>query len=383
MNIKRLTLALALSLAAVFPDAAARSSRGVTCKSFGTLSDGTPTQIYRLVNSSGASMEVTDYGCRVVRISVPDRNGKIDDVVQGCGDIRTFEIGKERFFGPVIGRFGNRIDGGKFTLDGVEYKLNANEKFDGEPVICHGGVNGFDRKVWNSEPLVEKHRVGVRFTRLSPDGEEGFPGNMNCTVTYWWSDDNAFRIEYEATTDKPTVVNLSNHTYFNLKGQDGGYVMDHILKVDADRYFPNNSHFVPKGGAEPVAGTPFDMREPHRVDYAIDTPNEHFITMRGFSVCWFLNKPLGQFGKAADLYEPRCGRGVETWTTEPGLLTFTARSFNEKMIGKNGKPMEKFGGMLLETIHFPDSPNRPDLPSTVLRPGETYRSTTEYRFYAR
>lgn len=383
MNIKRLTLALVLSLAAVFPDAAARSSRGVTSKSFGALSDGTPTLIYRLVNSSGASMEVTDYGCRVVRISVPDRNGKIDDVVQGCGDIRTFETGKERFFGPVIGRFGNRIDGGKFTLDGVEYKLNANEKFDGEPVICHGGVNGFDRKVWNSEPLVEKHRVGVRFTRLSPDGEEGFPGNMNCTVTYWWSDDNAFRIEYEATTDKPTVVNLSNHTYFNLKGQDGGYVMDHILKVDADKYFPNNSHFVPKGGAEPVAGTPFDMREPHRVDYAIDTPNEHFITMRGFSVCWYLNKPLGQFGKAADLYEPRCGRGVETWTTEPGLLTFTARSFNEKMIGKNGKPMEKFGGMLLETIHFPDSPNRPDLPSTVLRPGETYRSTTEYRFYAR
>ena len=312
MNLRRIVLLVLLTASAVITADARKARRGVTSVDFGTLSDGEPTLLYRLVNASGASMEVTDYGCRIVCVNVPDRNGKIDDVVQGCGDIRTFETGKERFFGPVIGRFGNRIDGGKFTLDGVEYKLNANENFNGEAVICHGGVNGFDRKVWRSEQLKEKDRVGVRFTRLSPDGEEGFPGNLNCSVNYWWTDDNTLRIEYEATTDKPTVINLSNHTYFNLKGQDGGYVMDHRLQVDADSYFPNNSHFVPKGGPEPVEGTPFDMREAHRVDYAIDTPNEHFSTMRGFSVCWRLNKPTGAFGKAADLYEPRSGRGVET-----------------------------------------------------------------------
>jgi aldose 1-epimerase len=192
-----------------------------------------------------------------------------------------------------------------------------------------------------------------------------------------------FRIEYEATTDKPTVVNLSNHTYFNLKGRTGGYVMDHILQVDADNYFPNTNHFVPRGQAESVENTPFDMREPHRVDYAIDTPNDHFRTMFGFSVCWELNKPLGEFGKAADLYEPRSGRGVETWTTEPGLLTYTGRGFNESIVGKGGKPIEKFGGMLLETLHYPDSPNRSDFPPTVLRQGEKYTSVTEYRFYSR
>lgn len=355
----------------------------VETESFGCLSDGTEVTLFRLTNESGAYMEVIDYGCRVVSISVPDRNGVIDDVVPGYGDIESFETGRERFFGSIIGRYGNRIDNAAFTLDGTVYNVSANERLDGAPVHCHGGFKGFDRVMWDAAPVTGEGCAGVRFKRLSPDGEEGFPGNLDCTVTYWWSDDNVFRIEYEAVTDKPTVVNLSNHTYFNLKGQTGGYVMDHILQVDADRYLPNTSHFVPKGDAEPVAGTPFDMREPHRVDYAIDTPNEHLRTMFGFSVCWVLDKPLGEFGKVADLYEPRSGRGVETWTTEPGLLTYTGRGFNENIVGKGGKPIEKFGGMLLETLHFPDSPNRPDFPSTVLRPGERYSSTTEYRFYSK
>jgi aldose 1-epimerase len=328
-------------------------------------------------------MEVIDYGCRVVGISVPDRNGTLDDVVPGYSDIRSFETGKERFFGSVIGRYGNRIDNASFTLDGATYNVGANETLAGAPVHCHGGFMGFDRVMWNAESLTEENRVGVRFSRLSPDGEEGFPGNLDCTVTYWWTNDNVLRIEYGATTDKPTVVNLSNHTYFNLKGQTGGYVMDHILQVDADTYLPNTDHFVPKSGPESVVGTPVDMREPHRVDYAIDTPNEHLRTMFGFSVCWVLNKPAGEFGKAADMYEPRCGRGLETWTTEPGLLTYTGRGFNEQIVGKGGKAIEKFGGMLMETLHFPDSPNRPDFPSTVLRPGEKYSSVTEYRFYAK
>lgn len=277
----------------------------VESESFGQLSDGTEVTLFRLTNASGAYMEVTNYGCRVVSINVPDRNGLIDDVVPGYGDIKSFETGKERFFGSIIGRYGNRIDNASFTLDSVVYNVSPNENFGGDPVHCHGGIKGFDRVVWDAEAISEEGHVGVRFKRLSPDGEEGYPGNLDCEVTYLWSNDNVFRIEYKATTDKPTVVNLSNHTYFNLKGETGGYVMDHILQVDADNYFPNTSHFVPKGLAESVEKTPFDMREPHRVDYAIDTPNEHFRTMFGFSVCWVLNKPLGEFGKVADLYEPR------------------------------------------------------------------------------
>ena len=350
---------------------------------FGRLSSGEEVTLYRLRSGNGASMEVIDYGCRVVRICVPDRNGRIDDVVVGYGDITSFETGSERFFGALIGRYGNRIGGASFPLDGDTVYLTPNETLGGRPGHLHGGTKGFDRVMWRGEPLLEADRAGVRFSRLSPDGEEGYPGNLACTVTYWWTKDDVCRIEYEAETDRPTVVNLSNHTYFNLKGQNGGYVMDHVMQVEADRYLPNDARFVPLGPSEPVEGTPFDLREPHRVDYAIDTPNEHLRTMRGFSVCWMLRSQTGELARAADLYSPRSGRGVETWTTEPGLLTYTGRGLNERMIGKNGVPLEKFGGMLLETLRYPDSPNHPEYPSAVLRPGETYHSTTEFRFYAR
>ena len=328
-------------------------------------------------------MEVIDYGCRVVRICVPDRNGVIADIVPGYDDIRDFETGSERFFGALIGRYGNRIANASFPLDGDTVRLTANECLAGCPGHLHGGTKGFDRVMWQAEPLVEADRAGVRFTRLSPDGEEGYPGNLACTVTYWWTKDDVCRIEYEAETDRPTVVNLSNHTYFNLKGQNGGYVMDHVMQVEADRYFRNTAQYVPDGAMLPVEDTPFDMRAPHRIDYAIDTPDPQLQIMRGFSVCWVLRSQTGELARAADLYSPRSGRGVETWTTEPGLLTYTGRGLNERMIGKNGVPLEKFGGMLLETLHFADSPNRPDFPSTVLRPGERYRSVTEFRFYAK
>ena len=376
-------LAVYIILAALASCSAPSAVPAVETEPFGTLSTGEVVTLYRLVNGTGASMEVIDYGCRIVSICVPDRDGRVDDVVVGYGDIRSFEMGKERFFGALIGRYGNRIGGASFTLDGEEVSLTPNETLGGKPVHLHGGTTGFDRVMWKGEPLVEKERAGVRFTRTSPDGEEGYPGNLVCSVTYWWSGGNVCRIEYEAVTDKPTVVNLSNHTYFNLKGGDGGYVMDHILWVDADFYLKNNEQFVPEGPALPVADTPFDMRSPHRVDYAIDVPNEHFRTMRGFSACWVLRGWNGELAKAADLWEPRGGRGVETWTTEPGLLTYTGRALNEKMTGKGGIPMEKFGGMLLETLHFADSPNRPDFPPTVLRPGEKYYSATEFRFYVK
>lgn len=353
---------------------------GVSVSDFGNLSTGEPTKLYTIVNRSGASLQLLDYGARIVSIKVPDRDGKIGDVVVGFGDLDSFEH-KDRFIGPVIGRYGNRIDHSAFDLGGVHYNLVPNESFDGEPVQCHGGPQGFDRFVWESEPVQEEGRAGVRFHRLSPDGEEGYPGNMDAWVTYWLTDDNVVKAEYEATTDSPTVVNLSNHTYFNLKGDEGGYVMEHLLQVDADTCVQNNTHFCPDK-LLPVEGSPFDFREPHRVDYRIDMDNEHLRIMHGMSACWVLRDWDGFLRRAADLYDRKSGRGVETWTTEPTLLTFTGRTFNESYRGKYG-PIEKFGGMLLETIHFPDSPNQPRFPSTVLRPGDRYYSTTEYRFYAR
>ena len=327
-------------------------------------------------------MDVTDFGCRIVKICMPDRDGVIDDVVVGYGDLEMFEKGN-RFFGPVIGRFGNRINHASFTLDGTKYDIVANENLAGEPVQCHGGFKGFDQFVWKGEVVREKGRQGVRFYRLSPDGEEGFPGNMEAYVTYWLSDDNVVTLEYEATTDKPTVVNLSNHTYFNMSGSEPSYVMEHIMQVEADTCVQNNLQYCPDI-LLPVEDTPFDFREPHRIDYRIDMPNEHLRIMKGMSACWVIRDWDGSLRKAADLYDTKTGRGVETWTTEPALLTYTGRGFSEEKY-PNGKygPIVKFAGMLLETIHFPDSPNQERFPSTVLRPGEKYHSVTQYRFYAK
>ena len=354
----------------------------VEVSDFGTLSGGGQASLFHIVNSSGASMDVTNYGARIVRIFMPDREGRLDDVVVGPGRLEDFEKG-DRFFGPVIGRFGNRINHSAFTLDGVRYTLEANESFDGVPVQCHGGPEGFDRKMWDAQVVEDTDRQGVRMTYVSPDGEAGYPGTMEAVVTYWLTENNAVVLEYEATSDKPTVVNLSNHTYFNLKGREAGYVMEHFLQVDADTCVQNNLQYCPDL-LLPVNGTPFDFREPHRVDYRIDTPSRHLEIMHGMSACWVLRNWDGSLHRAADLYDSHTGRGIETWTTEPALLTYTGRGFSVEKYpyGKYG-PIDKFDGMLLETIHFPDSPNQPRFPSTVLRPGETYSSRTEWRFYAR
>ncbi len=358
------------------------SKAGVTSEPFGTLSTGEEATLFHITNKSGASMDLTDFGCRIVSIFVPDRDGRLDDVVVGPGRLETFEKG-DRFMGCVIGRYGNRIDGSSFSIDGVKYDVVANETLFGEPVQCHGGIKGFDTFVWEGTPVIEEGRTGVRFHRLSQDGEEGFPGNLDAFVTYWLTDDNKVILEYEATTDKPTVVNLSNHAYLNLKGREGGYVMEHILQVDADSCVQNNNHYCPDL-VIPVEDTPFDFRTPQRVDYRIDMPHRHLEVMHGMSACWMVKDWDGSLRRVADLYEPKSGRGIVTWTTEPALLTFTGRNFNETKYsdGKYG-PIGKFGGMLLETLHFADSPNQERFPSTVLRPGEKYYSRTEFHFYTR
>lgn len=370
------------SMCVTMAESVTNYSSDVSSEYFGTLSTGEDVKIWRLCNACGMSVDLIDYGCRIVRINVPDRTGRVQDVVVGYGNLESFEKG-DRFMGPVIGRYGNRIDNASFELDGVRYDVVANERFDGEPVQCHGGKQGFDRFVWNGEAVYGDSSVGVKFSRLSPDGEQGFPGNLYASVTYWLSNDNVLRIVYEAETDKPTVVNLSNHTYFNLRGNEGCYVMEHILQVNSDYYVQNNSHFCPDK-IIPVKGSPFDFQKPHRVDYRIDTPNEHLRIMRGMSACWILRDWDGSLREAGKLYDAKTGRGIEVWTTEPALLTYTGRGFSAEKYpdGKYG-PIEKFAGMLLETIHFPDSPNQDRFPSTILRPGETYRSETQYRFYVK
>ena len=364
-----------MSAAAVL--AAGAKTPAVESRPFGKLSTGEPVTLYRINGGNGAYMEVIDYGCRVVSINVPDRKGNLIDVVPGYDNIGDFEKGSERFFGALIGRYGNRIAEGSFMLDGELVQLTLNENLAGHPGHIHGGEKGFDRVMWHAEPIAD----GVVFTRVSPDGEEGYPGNLDCKVTYRFTPDNTWIANYEATTDKPTIVNMSNHTYFNLRGANAGYVMDNIMQVDADCYLPNTPWFTPIGLKEPVEGTPFDQREAATVDHALDTPCEAFNNMKGYSVTWVLRDYDGTLRRVADLYQPESGIGIELATTEPGLLTYTGRLFSPRVVGKGGIPVKKYGGMLLETLHFPDSPNQPKYPTTVLRPGEKYSSTTEFRFY--
>ncbi|MBO4760213.1 MAG: galactose mutarotase [Bacteroidales bacterium] len=350
----------------------------VNMSSFGNLSTGEETHLFTITNSSGASMQVLDYGARIVSIRMPDREGNFDDVIVGPGDIGTFENG-DRFVGCVVGRFGNRINGASFSLDGVRYDLTANEMPGGKPVHLHGGFEGFDRKVWEVESLLEKDRAGVRMHYLSPDGEEGYPGSCDCHITYWLTGDNVCRIEYEAETDKPTVINLTNHAYFNLKGSRGGYVMDHLFTVMADSCILNNTQYCPDAVVS-VEGTPFDFREPRRVDYRLDMTSRQLEIMHGMSECWLIRGWDGSLRESGKLYDRGSGRGVEIWTTEPALLTYTGRAFDGSLKGKYG-PIEKYGGMVLETMHLADSPNQPRFPTTELRPGEKYSSVTEFRFY--
>lgn len=377
-DIARLLLIPAILLAAV----SCHNKAGVTASAFGTLSTGEEVTRFHIRNESGASMDVTDYGARIISIFMPDREGRLDDVIVGPGALEVFEKG-DRFFGPVIGRYGNRINHASFLLDGKRVNLDANELNAGEKVHCHGGAVGFDRKLWKAEVVKADGRQGVCFRYTSPDGEMGYPGNLDAEVTYWLTEDNAVVLEYAATTDKPTVVNLSNHSYFNMKGSRAGYVMDHLLRVEADTCVQNNLQYCPDL-LLPVEGTPFDFREAHRVDYRIDMPCRHFEIMHGMSACWAIRNWDGTLRLAADLYDKESGRGVETWTTEPALLTYTGRGFSVEKY-PNGKygPIDKFDGMLLETIHFPDSPNQNRFPNTVLRPGERYHSETQFRFYSK
>jgi aldose 1-epimerase len=344
---------------------------GVTKTAFGKAKDGTPVDLYTLTNKNGVVAKITNYGGIVTELHVPDRHGQLGDVALGFTTLDPYLAGHP-FFGALIGRYGNRIAKGKFTLDGTEYTLDAGNNGN----HLHGGKKGFDKVVWTATPLGKN---AVKLTYVSKDGEEGYPGTLTANVTYTLTDDNGLKIDYEATTDKPTVVNLTNHSYFNLAGDNSGTIHDHWMTINADHYTPVDETSIPTGEIAPVKGTPFDFTTPHKIGERIDqTPGKP----NGYDHNYVLNRKPGDKSMlmAARVKEETSGRVMEVWTTEPGVQFYTGNYLDGKLTGKQGKPYAFRSGLCLETQHYPDSPNQPSFPSTVLRPGETYKTTTVYKF---
>ncbi len=375
------TIASAVTLSAVQPI--------ITMTPFGNLRDGRAAQLYTLANATGAKVAITNYGGIVARILVPDRDGNLADVVLGYDNLAAYEkdgATTGTYFGALIGRYGNRIAHGRFTLDGKTYKLATNNTPGGVPCALHGGRTGFDKVLWDATPLIEKDAAGLRLHYVSKDGEEGFPGNLDVTVTYWFNDANELRIEYSATTDKATPVNLTNHSYFNLAGEGSGAILNHVLTLNASNYTPVDKGLIPTGQIASVAGTPFDFTEPHAIGERIKTQNEQLSFGGGYDHNWIINR--GSSGpralvNAAEVYEPVTGRVLEVLTEEPAIQFYCGNFLDGKNAGKSGIAYEKHTGFCLETQHSPDSPNQPAFPSTILRPGERYETVTIYRFSVR
>jgi aldose 1-epimerase len=334
--------------------------------------DGQPTGLYLLKNKKGAAAAITNYGARLVSLLVPDKNGVLTDVVVGYDNIGNYLHQPETYFGAIVGRYGNRIAKGTFKLDGNDYTLAANNG----PNSLHGGKKGFGAVVWTARQLGDS---AVELSYLSKDGEEGYPGNLQVRVTYTLTDETALRIDYEGSTDKATVVNLTNHAYFNLNGQGSGPVYDHVLQLNADGYTPVDSTLIPTGKIDSVAGTPFDFRQPTAIGARIgDTGNQQIRYGKGYDHNFVLDKTKGDV--AATVRGDSSGILMTVFTTEPGIQFYTGNFMNGTNPIKGGKKDVYRSAFCLETQHFPDSPNQPSFPSTVLKPGETFHSKTEYRF---
>ena len=353
-----------------------RRGMNITSSPFGETADGQTVNIYKLDNGRGISIEVLTLGGIMHSVNLPDRNGKTDNVSANLETVADYE--KERpFFGALIGRYGNRIAGAKFTLDGQEYSLTQNNG----PNSIHGGNRGFDTVVWDAQPFRRGNTVGLTLKYLSKDGEEGYPGNLDVTVVYRLDTNNRWTMDYTATTDKPTIVNLTNHTFWNLAGFPNTN-HDHVLTLNADHYLPTDETLIPTGELAPVSDTPFDFRTPNRIGERIDqVEGAHFAG--GYDHCYVLNqRRRRQMTFCANVYEPESGRVMRIDTTEPGVQ-FYAGNFLNGSLSAFGHSYEKHGAFCLETQHYPDSPNQPAFPSTVLRPGEVYRTTTVHTFSTR
>ncbi len=340
--------------------------------------DGQAVTLYTLRNSRGAEARIMNYGGIVQSLRVPDRNGNFDDVVLGYDDLAGY-VANNPYFGCLVGRYGNRIGGAKFTLDGKTYTLAANNG----PNSLHGGLKGFDKVVWNAQPRVTKAGPALELKYVSQDGEEGFPGTLKVTAVYTLTEDNALQLDYTATTDKPTVCNLTHHSYFNLRGQGRGDILGHEVYLNADKTTPVDKELITTGEYASVAGTPFDFRKPTTIGARIDDPDTQLQYGPGYDHNWVINKPLGQLGLQARVYEPTTGRVMEVWSDEPGLQFYAGNFLDGTITGKGGAVYQRRNGFCMEPQHYPDSPNKPNFPSVVLRPGETFRNTIIYKFSTR
>lgn len=353
------------------------SVMNISKEPFGTLADGRSADLYILSGPGGMEVRITNYGATIVSILAPDRNGKTADVALGYDTAGDYEAGTS-YFGCVVGRYGNRIAGGKFSLGGTEYTLAVNNGAN----HLHGGISGFNKKLWQAEEFADEDAAGVKLSCLSADGEEGYPGNLNVTVTYRLTRANEIRIDYQASTDKATVLNLTNHSYFNLKGAGNGTILEHEMMLNAGRFTPVDEGLIPTGELAPVEGTPMDFRTPTPIGRRIEGDFQQLVFGGGYDHNWVLNKPGMELSLAARVYEPESGRIMEVRTTQPGVQFYTGNFLDGTAIGKGGTPYEKRFGFCLETQHFPDSPNKPEFPSVVLNPGEEFSSTTIYAFSA-
>ena len=343
----------------------------VTKQAFGKTSEGTPVDIYS-ISDGKIEARIMTYGGIIVSLRVPDRNGKLDDVVLGCDSVQQYET-QTAHFGGIVGRYANRIAHGTFQLDGHTYSIPKN---DGDNAL-HGGLRGFDKVVWTGKEIPD----GIELTYVSKDGEQGFPGTLTTTVRYILRE-SALRIEYSATTDKDTVVNLTNHSYFNLAGQGNGDVLKHTLKIDASRITPVDAALIPTGELKSVEGTPFDFRMPHAIGERINADDPQLRLGKGYDHNFVLDHPSGKLAEAAEVYEPTTGRILRVLTTEPGLQLYTG-NFLDGIKGKEGRVYNRRFAFCLETQHFPDSPNHPSFPSTELKPGQKFHSVTIFEFSSR
>ncbi len=347
----------------------------ISRKTWGSLPSGEQIEFYTFRNSSGIEAAITNYGGRLVTLKLPDRNGMFEDVVLGFDSLDGY-IGKNPYFGALVGRYANRIANGEFSLDGHTYELARNNG----PNALHGGVRGFDKVVWTGAEIPSGNGQTLELKYLSKDGEEGYPGDLSVTVTYALNDQNELKIEYEATTDKSTVLNLTNHSYFDLAGQSSGNILQHRVQINADKFTPVNSNLIPTGELRSVEGTPFDFRNATPIGFRIDDQDEQLQYGEGYDHNFVLNGSGGALSVAARVMEPRSGRVLEVLTTQPGVQFYTGNHLDGSAKGKGGTVYGFRYGFCLETQHFPDSPNQPNFPSTELKPGQRYRGTTIFRF---
>ena len=349
----------------------------LTQASFGKTTDGQEITQYTFTNA-GITAKVIDYGAILTELHVPDAKGNVADVVLGFDNVKQYET-ESPYFGATTGRVANRIAKGKFTLDGKEYTLATNNA----PNHLHGGIVGFNKKIWKAETLKTIEGPAVKFSYTSPDGEEGYPGNLAVEVTYTLTKDAELRIDYKATTDKATPINLTHHTYFNLAGQGNGTILKHELELTADHYTPVDATLIPTGNIAKVEGTVFDFRRPAPIGGRIHLLKGDAATKDpgGYDLNYVLNNQTGKVALAAKLHDPSTGRIMEIWTDEPGIQFYTGNFLDGSLTGKAGKVYQKHFGLCLETQHYPDSINQPKFPSTVLKPGETYTQTCVHKFY--